>query len=220
MFNIFFRPILTGLFLLFLFSLPARAHNGEDHAKDTAKKEETIKNDHQHKEELHTKHEHSPAVASEAAAAGEFPHLHPLFVHIPISFICITALIVLVNLLLRKREFDWLILGFIAIGVISAYVAGKWFHPHTHGISEQAKHLLTEHDFWADWTIYLGFVGLIVQFAYVFVLKGKRWVSAIAYLFILGSAYAIFHAGHYGAALVHIEGVGPQGKYLEQHHNH
>ncbi|MHA6250018.1 hypothetical protein ACXYMU_18950 [Pontibacter sp. CAU 1760] len=39
-------------------------------------------------------------------------------------------------------------------------------------------------------------------------------------LLLAGAAYFVSMAGHYGAQLVHLEGVGPQGNYLEAAHEH
>lgn len=43
---------------------------------------------------------------------------------------------------------------------------------------------------------------------------------AVVAVVLTMSAYAVLHVGHYGAQLVHIEGIGPQGKYLEMEHHH
>ena len=43
---------------------------------------------------------------------------------------------------------------------------------------------------------------------------------AIVAVVLLSAAYDVPQAGHYGAQLVHIEGVGPQGDFLELEHEH
>jgi hypothetical protein len=43
--------------------------------------------------------------------------------------------------------------------------------------------------------------------------------DVIAAVLVL-SGYSVALAGHYGAQLVHLEGIGPQGKYLERGHHH
>jgi hypothetical protein len=49
----------------------------------------------------------------------------------------------------------------------------------------------------------------------------KKFIpNALVAVILIATAYAITHAGHYGAQLVHIEGVGPQGKYLETEDHH
>lgn len=89
---------------------------------------------------------------------------------------------------------------------------------HTHSLNEHAKLVLAQHDKWADLTIYFGFTALLFQISNLFVFKDKRWASAIVAIVLVMSAYCVAHAGHYGAQLVHIEGIGPQGKYLEMEH--
>ncbi|MCB9334362.1 MAG: hypothetical protein H6574_25215 [Lewinellaceae bacterium] len=34
---------------------------------------------------------------------------------------------------------------------------------------------------------------------------------------IAGAAWSVSYTGHYGATLVHLHGVGPQGNHLETH---
>ncbi|WP_460881068.1 hypothetical protein [Pontibacter rugosus] len=80
--------------------------------------------------------------------------------------------------------------------------------------------VLDQHDLYADWTIYLGGIGLVSQLLSQFLFKGKRWSVLVVAFVLTGTAYAVAMAGHYGAQLVHIEGVGPQGKYLDTGHHH
>lgn len=51
-----------------------------------------------------------------------------------------------------------------------------------------------------------------------FVSKANRISVIIIAAILLSAAYFVSRAGHYGAQLVHIEGVGPQGKFLETRH--
>jgi hypothetical protein len=48
----------------------------------------------------------------------------------------------------------------------------------------------------------------------------KRIASIAVAITLVVSAYSVSRAGHYGAQLVHIEGIGPQGKFLEIDHHH
>jgi len=154
------------------------------------------------------------------APYSEFPSLHPLIVHFAIVLLIIGAVIKLVNIYFLKDELAWTSFTLIGFGVFSAYLAGRNFHPHTHGLTEHAKLVLQKHDLWADRTIYIGFTGLVIQGVNLFFMKGKRWAVTIVAIVLLSAAYAVSQAGHYGAQLVHIEGVGPQGKYLESHTDH
>jgi uncharacterized membrane protein len=158
----------------------------------------------------------------------DFPSIHPLIVHFAISFILIAALMQIVNIFLLKREVAWMILGILLIGLVAAYLASSGFHPHTHGISRHAKLVLEQHDQWAEQTNFSAMVALIAQLAYMFFIeirkkrntlniaqKTNRILTLIIALIMNFSAYSVLNAGHYGAQLVHIEGIGPQGKYLE-----
>ncbi|MEK6646901.1 MAG: hypothetical protein AABY84_09545 [Candidatus Firestonebacteria bacterium] len=148
------------------------------------------------------------------AELQDFPNLHPLIVHFPIVLLIIAAFLATMNILFMKKEIDWIVTITVLIGFVGAYIAGKWLHPHTQGISDHAKLVLEQHDFWANWTIYLSFVALIEQLISHFLLKQKRWMIVVVALTLISSAYVISRTGHYGAQLVHIEGIGPQGKYL------
>ncbi|MEO7989287.1 MAG: hypothetical protein ABI663_07080 [Chryseolinea sp.] len=211
------RLMLLFAFMLFAF-MQVKAHEG--HKKktqdSTATQAEHVQGD--------TVHHHDDAMAIDkskvTADLDDFPSLHPLIVHFAISLIIIAAAIQLLNLILVKKEITWIITAILLIGVGAAWFAGKNFHPHTHGISDHAKMVLEQHDKWADWTINTGLVALALQIANLFVFKGKRWAMSIVAAILVVSAYSVSRAGHYGAQLVHIEGIGPQGKYLEMEHHH
>ena len=94
----------------------------------------------------------------------------------------------------------------------------KNVHPPTRDLSDHAKLVLDQHDKWANWTIKSGIVALLLQIANLFLFKSKRWALAIVASVLALTAYSVSRAGHYGSQLVHIEGIGPQGKYLEMEH--
>lgn len=80
--------------------------------------------------------------------------------------------------------------------------------------------VLDQHDLYADWTIWLSITALVLQIISQFILKQKRWAVIIVSLVLSGAAYSVSKAGHYGAQLVQMEGVGPQGEFLELEHEH
>ena len=149
------------------------------------------------------------------ASYEEFPSLHPLVVHFAIVLLIVGAIIQVANIYFLKNELSWISFALIGTGIFAAYLAGRNLHPHTHGLTEQAKLVLQQHDVWADRTIYFGFIGLILQGVNFFIMKRKRWAISLVAAVLLITAYAVSEAGHYGAQLVHIEGVGPQGDFLE-----
>lgn len=153
------------------------------------------------------------------ASFDDFPHIHPLIVHFPIMLLLIAAAMQFVNILFQKKELNWAVTIMVLAGFVTAYASSHWSHPHTSGLTEHAKLVLEQHDKYADYTIYLAGLGLLAQLLSVLAFRGKRWSIAVAAVILIGGAYSVTMAGHYGAQLVHIEGVGPQGKFLEQHHH-
>ena len=218
----------TLIFFLLLFATTIIwAHEKHDNHKDSLKTNGksdslTTVNNVEKIIESHVQHELNQNVTNQksvTASISDFPSLHPLIVHFPIVLLIVGFILALVNIIFLKKEFDWVISFFLLFGFIGALAAGKWLHPHTHEISEYAESVLAQHDKWADLTIYLSFTGLIVQVLNQF-LKPKRWRSIIVAMILFTSAFAVSRAGHYGAQLVHLEGIGVQGKFLESGHEH
>ena len=210
--------LVLGMALMLSIAMPIQAHQGhKKNAQDsTATKAEHVQED--------TVHHHDEAMANNPskvmADLGDFPTLHPLIVHFAIALIIVAAVLQLLNLVLIKKEIAWIIAGILLIGVLAAWMAGRNFHPHTHGISDHAKSVLEQHDEWADWTINTGIIGLLLQVVNLFFFKTKRWAMTVIAVVLAASGYSVALAGHYGAQLVHLEGIGPQGKYLEKGHHH
>ncbi len=68
--------------------------------------------------------------------------------------------------------------------------------------------------------INLGGGDAILQGINLFFLSRKRWAVTLIAFLLIGAGYAVSRAGHYGSQLVHIEGVGPQGDFLETRDSH
>ncbi len=184
----------------------ATIDEGHDHASGDA--------DHHHDEEM------SLDQSKVSADLDDFPTIHPLIVHFAIVLIIVAAGLQLLNLWLMKREISLITTAILFLGVMTAWLAATNFHPHTHDLSARAQLVLDQHDKWADWTINFGVIALILQIVNLFFFKAKRWAFAIVAGVLILSGYSVAHAAHYGAQLVHIEGVGPQGNHLELEHHH
>jgi uncharacterized membrane protein len=209
--------IILTLPLLLLVSL-SYGHGGKGHKKDSVRQDSVIvENSPDH----HQEHHHAADHSSQAdTGLDEFPSFHPLIVHFAIVLIIIAALLQLINIVLLKKEFAWIITGLMVVGFIAAVLASTSFHPHTRGLSEQAKQVLALHDTYASWTLYLGGLATTLQILNLFFFTLKRWATITIALIMAAATYGVTQAGHYGARLVHIEGVGPQGKFLETDHHH
>lgn len=198
----------------------SHAHGGKKHKKDSVKQDSSIvKSDsslHDHSHGDQDNHHDKPVKAD----LDDFPSLHPLIVHFAIVLILIAALLQLINVWFLKKEFSWIITGMIVVGFNAALLASTKYHPHTHDLSEHAKLVLAQHDRYAEWTLYLAGIAGFLQLLNLFVFQQKLWAVGIISICMIAASYCIVHAGHYGAQLVHIEGVGPQGKFLETDHHH
>ena len=166
----------------------------------------------------HTSHSHADE-AKVTASLGDFPHLHPLIVHFPIVLLVMVVAIQLANVLFQKPALDWMVTSFLLLGFIGAYLSTSLVHPHTHGLETKAAMVLEEHDVWAYRTVYLAGAALLVQLLAHFKLK-IRWMKITVFVIALLAGVSVSVTGHYGAQLVHIEGVGPQGRYLDTGHDH
>ncbi|MBX2900695.1 MAG: hypothetical protein KF775_13660 [Cyclobacteriaceae bacterium] len=221
------KTIFLSIVILMASLSLALAHGGKKHKKDSTKAPmDSTMNMGEQKEhdEGDTTHHHDEGMAIDEskvkADLDDFPTLHPLIVHFAIVLIIVAAGMQLLNLYFMKKEIAWIITAILFVGVLAAWVAGRNFHPHTHGISAHAQLVLDQHDQWADWTVYSGVIALILQGLNLVLYKDKRWAAAVVAVVLAVSSYSVASAGHYGSQLVHIEGIGPQGKYLEMEHEH
>ncbi len=216
------KQIIFSMALLFVLT-GAMAHDGKKHKKDSTKTADSIAMAQQHVTGDTTHHHDEGMKVNDSkvtADLDDFPTLHPLIVHFAIVLILVAAGMQFVNLYFMKKEIAWIITTILFVGVLAAWFAAKNFHPHTHGISEHAQLVLDQHDKWADWTINSGIVALLLQIINLFTFKERRWAASVIAIVLAISAYSVSRAGHYGSQLVHIEGIGPQGKFLEMEHNH
>jgi uncharacterized membrane protein len=208
------KVITTTIFLIAIIGI-AFGHGNEDHNKK--KKKTTIE---QVKEEVHSdghSHNHEGKMEGEATL-DDFPTLHPLVVHFPIVLLLFAALSQILSFFIFKEQLSWVTIIMLLVGVIGAYVAGEFVHPHTSELSSQAQWVLEEHEEYADFTIWFGFAGLTIKIISHFFLKRLIWAEAVATICLIGAAYSVSKAGHYGAQLTHIEKVEIEtGEHNHQH---
>jgi hypothetical protein len=233
------RILVLSVAMLFACSIVALGHGGKKHKKDSA----STQVDSAKHAQGDTVHHHAQGMKPDQskidADLEDFPSLHPLIVHFAIVLIIVAAAMQLLNLFLLKKYLSWIVGVILFIGCATAWLASTKYHPHTHGISDHAKLVLEQHDRWADWTNRSALVALVLQILYLFfvsrrnseveivtensstTIKRYQRISALVItIVLLVSAYSVSRAGHYGAQLVHIEGIGPQGKFLEMDHHH
>ncbi len=159
----------------------------------------------------------SPMAGEPSAGLTEFPTIHPMIVHFPIVLLIVGAFVQIASQFVFRRELSWMVLVFVLTGAVGAYLASYVFHPHTTGLSANAERLLLEHELYADYTVWLAIAALIAKGISIIALKRVWWSETIVSLLLIGSAVAVALAGHHGAELVHKEGVGAKGAFLEMH---
>lgn len=146
---------------------------------------------------------------------SEFPTLHPLVVHVPVTFIPLAFVFALIGLLVVHRALIWLAFVFTLGGLGGGLVAAFPMHPHTSGLSKAASATLQKHDFFAYGTLWLALVAVVV--ALVCLWKPARLSMLCLVLVLLLAAASVAVTGHYGGTLAYVHGVGVQGQYLSPH---
>lgn len=146
---------------------------------------------------------------------SEFPTLHPMIVHVPVTLIPLAFVLALIGLFVAQRTFLWLALAFAVIGLAGGVIAAFPTHPHTHGLSQAAESTLTKHDFFAYTTLWL--TSLAVLAAAICVWNPARWSRIGLALVLLLASLSVALTGHYGGTLAYVHGIGSQGRFLSSH---
>ena len=205
---------------LLLFCLSAYAQESHDHNHDEHSEAQTevvdsaeVATMDQHEHEVHE--EAVPFSTSTNPGLSEFPSKHPMIVHFPIVLLIVAFFTQFASFFIWGKELSMVTFVLLAGGAIGAYIASNFAHPHTTELSDVGAQLLIHHEDYAAYAKWSSIVALVLKIISHFFLKRKLWGEILIVLILAGSAYTVGQAGHYGAALTHLHGIGVQGKFLE-----
>ena len=146
---------------------------------------------------------------------SEFPTLHPMVVHVPVTMIPLAFVMAVIGLLVAQRAFLWLAFAFAAVGLAGGFIAAYPAHPHTTGLSAAASLTLQKHDLFAYTTLWLTLLSVIVALFCIW--KPLRLMRASLIVALLLASLAVALTGHYGGTLAYVHGIGSQGRHLLTH---
>ncbi|WP_188548845.1 DUF2231 domain-containing protein [Hymenobacter qilianensis] len=151
---------------------------------------------------------------------SDFPNLHPLVVHVPIVLIMLAAAL---QGLLVYRDWPpvrWITLGIMAGGFAGALAASTVFHAAAAGLSPRAAAVYAAHEQYAGYTLWLSGITLLLAGVGRYFKIERRSYEGLVLVVAVAAAGVLSVAGHRGAQLVYVEGVGPQGNLLDKSHGH
>ena len=212
------KTFLMILLATFLFGATAFAHEHHHEAEKKDSVAQTSSSDSAMQNEMKEKH-HELEEHHEMQAIDAFPNYHPLVVHFPIVLLIMATLFQLLSFFFYKNEFSIVTLILLALGVIGTWLSSNTFHAHPEELTGKAKEIFEMHEQMADFTWWFSLGALALKIVSHFFLKRKWWMESAVALLLIGSAVTVSIAGHHGAMLVHMEGIGPKGEHLEAHDN-
>ena len=150
----------------------------------------------------------------------DFPKLHPLVVHIPIMCLILAMIAQLVSFFVFKKELSWVALSLTVIGFIGAYISSGIFHggdPDLTLLNPVTRATFEKHELYAHYTVWLSGLACLAKVTSHFFMK-RRWMAELIVMALLAAcSYTVAVTGEMGARLVHIDGLGVQGRDLPAH---
>jgi uncharacterized membrane protein len=150
----------------------------------------------------------------------DFPSLHPLVVHFPIVLILLAAAFQIVVVWKPHwRQIRWTTLFIMAAAFFSALAASTIFHAMPSADAPKAAmQIFEEHEKYAQLTLWMSGITLLLKSIGIFFKINRRLYELIVLLAAIIAAIFLSIAGHHGAKLTHVAGVGPMGRYLMKDH--
>jgi uncharacterized membrane protein len=149
----------------------------------------------------------------------EFPSLHPLVVHFPIVLILLAAALQAVLVWKDLKQIKWVTLVIMAGAFFSSLAASTIFHAEPSADAPKAAlEIFEQHEKYAQLTLWMSGIAFLLKSIGVFFKINRRSFEIIVLIAAIIAAVFLSIAGHHGAKLTHVAGVGPMGKYLMKGH--
>ena len=149
----------------------------------------------------------------------DFPSLHPFAIHFPIVLILLAAVFQAVLVWKDWKQIRWATLFIMSGAFFSALAASTIFHAEPSADAPKAAmEMFEEHEKYAQLTLWMSGITLLLKSIGVFFKINRRLYEVIVLIAAIIAAIFLSIAGHHGARLTHIAGVGPMGRYLMEEH--
>lgn len=150
----------------------------------------------------------------------DFPNLHPLVVHLPIVLILLAAALQAVLVFKDWPQVRWIGLAVMTGGFAGAVAASTVFHAMPMGLPPKAAAVFAEHEQFASYTTWLSGITLLLAGIGFYFKVQRRAYEVLVLVAAVAAAGVLSVAGHRGAQLVYVEGVGPKGNLLMKGDHH
>ena len=149
----------------------------------------------------------------------DFPSLHPLAVHFPIVLILVAAVFQVVVTLKSWPQIRWATLFLMGGAFLSALAASTIFHADpSEDTPKAAMTIFEQHEKYAQYTLWMSGITLLLKGISDFYKINRRSFDVVLMTAAIVTLVFVSIAGHHGAQLTHIAGVGPMGRYLMKEH--
>lgn len=152
----------------------------------------------------------------------DFPKLHPLIVHIPIMCLIMAFLVQAASFFAYREAFSWITLVLVVLGFAGAYLSGGIFHggdPNLAALDPVTRATFETHERFADYTVWISGIALLLKLLSHFAFRRRTSSELLVLLALTACSYTVSVTGDMGARLVHIDGIGVQGRGLPLHDN-
>jgi uncharacterized membrane protein len=151
---------------------------------------------------------------------SDFPSLHPLIVHFPIVLILLAVVFQGAVTWGNWQQIRWATLFIMGAAFFAALAASTVFHAMpSDDAPKEAMEMFEMHETFASYTLWMSGITFLLRCIGEFFKIFRRPYEILVLVSAVITATFLSIAGHHGARLTHIAGVGPMGRYLMKDHH-